>query len=108
MYLLISYFSNPRGAAHSRGPLFDLEVFYFLVSIKKLEGSPCSSLSEGTLFQSPDPLFFFQIGAGLRNGKSEHQPIPASLLLLPFMASQRGFLSPRWFFVCLSLSVSTV
>lgn len=57
--LLIYYFSNPRGAARSCGPLFDLEVFYFLVSIKKLEGSPCSSLSDRTLFQSPNPLFFF-------------------------------------------------
>lgn len=67
----------------------------------------CPSLWDRTLFESPNPLFLLQKGPGLGTGEPEPQRLPTSPLLLPFVASHRGFLSLPWFFVCLSPSVST-
>lgn len=59
--------------------MFDLEVFYFLVSIKKLESSPCSRQNAVSV-----SIVLFPDRTRLRNGKSEHQkysnvPIVAAL-----------------------------
>lgn len=56
---MFSIFSNPRGAAHSCGPLFDLELFSFLVSVEKLEGPPLQASQADRCFSLQTPLFFF-------------------------------------------------
>lgn len=90
--------------------LFDLEVFYFLVSIQKREGSPCSSLSDRTLFQCPNPLFFFFFFLDrTRPEKREERPPKSSNV--PIVAALQGLatgVSVSALVLRLSLSLSTV
>lgn len=85
-----------------------LSYFLFLLAWRSSRVRLSKPLRQIAVSASKLHCSFSQIGPGLRNGKTEHQSVPPCLLLLPFVASQRGFLSLPRFFVCLCLSVSTV